>query len=336
MDPITQGALGAAASQSFSRGSSIRVATVLGVAGGMAPDLDVLIRSSTDPLLALEYHRQFTHSLIFIPLGALLCAAVIHLIYAKKVFSFWVSYGFCFAGYATHALLDACTTYGTLLLWPFSEARISWNVVSVVDPLFTVPALCLILLAVIRSSRKYTHCAIVWMIGYLLVGVVQNNRAADAAEQLAFSRGHTPINLGVKPSFANLLVWKSVYEYQGRYYVDAVRVVGESRVITGSSTQKLALAKHFSWLDLASQQAKDIERFRWFSNGYLGLDPNNPARIIDIRYSLLPNEMTGMWGISISPEAAPDQHASYTTARPQGGEAWQKVQQLWSMVVAGH
>ncbi|WP_256927785.1 hypothetical protein, partial [Vibrio parahaemolyticus] len=28
---------------------------VLGVASGMAPDLDVLIRSSSDPLLFLEY-----------------------------------------------------------------------------------------------------------------------------------------------------------------------------------------------------------------------------------------------------------------------------------------
>ncbi|MDB2316436.1 metal-dependent hydrolase, partial [Luminiphilus sp.] len=30
-------------------------------------------------------------------------------------------------GYATHGLLDACTTYGTMLLWPFSDARIAWS-----------------------------------------------------------------------------------------------------------------------------------------------------------------------------------------------------------------
>jgi len=36
---------------------------MLGFLSGMAPDLDILIRSSTDPLLSLEYHRQFTHFL---------------------------------------------------------------------------------------------------------------------------------------------------------------------------------------------------------------------------------------------------------------------------------
>ena len=38
----------------------------------MAPDLDVLFQSPTDPILFLEFHRQFTHSLVFIPIGALL------------------------------------------------------------------------------------------------------------------------------------------------------------------------------------------------------------------------------------------------------------------------
>ena len=75
MDPLSQAAIGAAAAQSFSRKADLFRVGVVGALAGMAPDLDVLIRSSTDPLLQLEYHRQFTHSLIFIPFGAALCAA---------------------------------------------------------------------------------------------------------------------------------------------------------------------------------------------------------------------------------------------------------------------
>ena len=74
MDPLSQAVLGSVASQSVrNKTSLIRVGTI-GALAGMAPDLDVLIQSATDPLLSLEYHRQFTHSLIFIPLGAALCA----------------------------------------------------------------------------------------------------------------------------------------------------------------------------------------------------------------------------------------------------------------------
>ena len=61
MDPLSQAAIGAAAAQSGSRASTLRHALWIGALAGMAPDLDVLIQSNTDPLLALEYHRQFTH-----------------------------------------------------------------------------------------------------------------------------------------------------------------------------------------------------------------------------------------------------------------------------------
>ena len=41
--------------------------------------------------------------------------------------------------------------------------------------------------------------------------------------ELAAQRGHTPIRLEVKPSFANILLWKVIYESYGGYYTDAVR-----------------------------------------------------------------------------------------------------------------
>ena len=77
MDPVTQGALGAAASVALlGRRSPVSAPALaaMGWLGGMAADLDVLIRSSSDPLLAIEYHRHFTHSLAFVPLGGLIVA----------------------------------------------------------------------------------------------------------------------------------------------------------------------------------------------------------------------------------------------------------------------
>ena len=77
MDPISQGAIGAAFAQSATSAEKIRAYAIFGCLAGMAPDLDVFIQSSTDPLLFLEYHRHFTHALIFIPFGAALVAAVL-------------------------------------------------------------------------------------------------------------------------------------------------------------------------------------------------------------------------------------------------------------------
>ncbi|MBX2847645.1 MAG: metal-dependent hydrolase, partial [Acidiferrobacterales bacterium] len=318
MDPLTQGVVGATASQVVATRKEKFLAALLGFFSGLAPDLDVLISSDTDPLLALEYHRHFTHSLIFIPFGALICAGVFYYLipYFRAKLTFKQTYLFCFAGYVTHAALDACTTYGTQLFWPFSSARVAWNTVSVIDPLFTLPLIVLLLFSVFKRSNKSAVIAVIYAFTYLSLGFVQNHRAESLAMDLAQSRGHTPINLGVKPSMANLVTWKSVYEYQGRYYVDAVRVLKTNRIIEGSSTEKLDIKKHFPWLNPDSQQAKDIERFSWFSNHHLGVDPYNKNRIIDIRYSLLPNELTGMWGITLDQLAKPDEHVVWTTTRP--------------------
>ncbi|MFT4629524.1 MAG: inner membrane protein [Arenicella sp.] len=339
MDPLTQGVVGAAASQlvytnrrnKVRSGSKCSVA-ILGFLSGMAADLDVLIRSDVDPLLALEYHRQFTHSLIFIPVGALICAWLLRLLLFRRTLTFKDAYLYCFAGYATHAVLDACTTYGTQLFWPFSNDRVAWNNVSVVDPLFTVPLMFLVLLAVFRRSRLWAILSTVYAFSYLGVGVLQNHRVLDIALQIAQSRGHVPLNLGVKPSFANLIVWKAVYEHQGRYYVDAIRAAKSTSVIEGSSTEKLDLAKHFTWLDEGSQQARDVQRFGWFSNQHLAIDPDDKSRIIDIRYSLIPNRMDGMWGIVLDPKAASGTHVKWNTTRPNRDQMGSWINKFWAMI----
>ncbi|MDH5649247.1 MAG: metal-dependent hydrolase, partial [Gammaproteobacteria bacterium] len=77
MDIITQGTLGCVLAQSAARPGEIRQASIIGALSGLLADADVLIRSSEDPLLTIEFHRHFTHSVFFIPFGALIAALII-------------------------------------------------------------------------------------------------------------------------------------------------------------------------------------------------------------------------------------------------------------------
>lgn len=331
MDPLTQGVLGAAAPQSVGRRKQVAAAGLLGFFAGMAPDLDVLIRSDTDPLLFLEFHRHFTHSLIFIPIGGLLCGLVLHyLLGRRRGLSLLQSCFYCTLGYATHALLDSCTTYGTQLLWPFSDQRFAWNVVSVIDPLYTIPLLVLVVLASVKKQPLFARAALVWAVAYMGLGVIQRDRAEAVGWELAQQRQHEVIRLEAKPSFANLLVWKLVYETADKYYVDAVKVGAGTRVYPGQSVAKLDVEKDLAWLDPGSQQARDVERFRWFSNGYVALDPNHKNRIIDIRYSMIPNEVDALWSIQLSPQAKPHEHVNYLTNR---NTSTQRNQAFWRMLI---
>ena len=85
MDPLSQGTVGAALAQSSASNKNIFKISVIGFLAGLAPDLDVLIQSSTDPILSLEYHRQFSHSLFFIPFGALIVALLIFPLVKKSM-----------------------------------------------------------------------------------------------------------------------------------------------------------------------------------------------------------------------------------------------------------
>lgn len=300
MDPLSQAAFGASLSQSFAEDRKKQLsAMVIGALAGMAPDLDILINSDLDPLLFLEYHRQFTHSLVFIPFGALLCALVFYP-FAKKKLSFKQIYFFSFLAYATHGLLDACTSYGTQLFWPFTNERVAWNVVSIIDPLFTLPVLFLIILAAFKKNSRYARMAFIYAVIFLSLGTIQKNRAENVLAELALQRGHQIERSHIKPSFANRHLWKLIYEYDGRYYVDAVKLLWDTDIISGASIQKLNVQKDFPWLPDNSQQAKDIERFRWFSDDYLAVSVNDKKLISDVRYSFIPNNINSMWGIELN------------------------------------
>ncbi len=329
MDPFTQGTLGAALSESFSDEHKVKVAALLGCFGGLFADIDVLFQSSSDPLLFLEFHRQFTHSLIFIPVGAMICAGLAWKL-AKKHLSFRQTYLFCFLGYATDGLLDACTTYGTQLFWPFSDMRVAWNTISIIDPFFSLPLLVLVVIGVIKRNPTFARFALAWVFIYLSLGIIQRDRAVAVGVDLARSRGHTPIRLEANPGFGSLLLWKVVYEANNQFYVDAVRVGLTSKIIPGDHIEKLDLEKHFPWLDSSSQQARDIERFRWFSNRYLAIDQDFPYRIFDIRYSVLPNEINALWVIDINPHANPHAHVKFTTNRSVSGRKLSRLIEMLS------
>lgn len=310
MDPVSQGVLGGAASLSVSKKKHLPIALLCGVLSGMAPDLDALIRSNSDPLLYLEFHRQFTHSLVFIPVGALICAIFFYITFARRL-KFLATYLYCLIGYATHGLLDACTSYGTQLLWPFSNARVAWDSISIIDPVFTIPILVLISTGICKSSPLYGKLAMLWVFTYLTLGVFQRDRVENFATNLAASRHHTAERLTVKPSFGNLLVWKTIYEAQGKYFVDAVRASTEFKLFEGQSVAKLNIKRDLSWINPKSQQARDIERFRWFSNDFLAMDKGRDNFIIDMRYSMLPNEVDGLWGIQLSPDRQINEHVQF-------------------------
>lgn len=314
MDPLTQGVLGATLSRSFAKKAHNKLACVLGFISGMSADLDILIRSDNDPLLFLEYHRQFTHSLIFIPFGGLICSLILYLLIAKrKAISLTQCWFYCTLGFATHAVLDACTSYGTQLLWPFDSQRIAWDIISIIDPIYTLPLMALLLCSFFKNNKKLAVIALIWALIYPSLGLLQRQRVIQAARET--TEQQDVLRITAKPSFANLLLWKVIVETDKQFDVYAIRAGRKLVFYPGQKIKKIKLTKDFSWLNPDSQQAKDIDRFKFFSSGYIAIDPRDTNLIIDIRYSMLPNTVDALWGIRLNPSADEQQHVEYYTNR---------------------
>ena len=58
-------------------------------------------------------------------------------------------------------------------------------------------------------------------------------------------------------------------------------------------------------------------------------DPQHPNRIIDVRFSFLPNTISALWSIEIDPQAPPDAHVRYLTHREQARDS---LGHLWRML----
>jgi inner membrane protein len=106
-------------------------ATALLVVAVNAPDLDIL-SAVAGPASYLHYHRGPTHSILGIPILALLVAALAVLV-ARKSFSCGRAYALALIGVASNPLLDCANSYGVRLLWPFSERWFNADFIYIVD-----------------------------------------------------------------------------------------------------------------------------------------------------------------------------------------------------------
>ena len=315
MDVLTQCLLGAALSQSIAKKEETRLATGVGFFAGLIADADIFIFSSSDPLLNIELHRHFSHSIFFIPFGALIATLLLWPVLSRlssiEMPSFKRLYLFCLLGYSLSGAIDACTSYGTHLFWPLIDDRIAWHLVSIIDPIFTG----MLMIAVIRAWRnhrpRFAHIGLLLCCSYLLLSSFQLQRATEASENLAKSRQHTIEKLVVKPSFANILVWRSTYITNDTIYVDAIRAgFSGTKVYSGSSVPLFVPERDAVGIPKDSTLYGDILRFKKFSNGFIAMDPGRDDLLGDVRYSMSPIKIATLWGITLDKNKL-DEHAHY-------------------------
>ena len=305
MDPLTHAVMGAAFASAAVSPRATRAATVLparraaalaGAAAGLLPDVDAFIQSGDDALLVLDYHRHFTHALLFAPLGALLAAVLLWPLLRRRLGAGEL-YLSCLLGYLAHPLLDACTSYGTHLWLPFSREPAAWNLVAVFDPAFTLLLAAPLFFFLRRPGSRAMFAGFALAAAYLGASAFQQQRAEAALRTAAAARGHVATQLSVKPTLANLVLWRGLYIHGGAVQTDAFHLGTAVRHYPGESMPLLAPAAAQRIAGGEARRLADIERFRGFSDGFAIEDARRPGFVGDARYAMLPTRIAPIWGL---------------------------------------
>ena len=292
-----------------------RLAVLIGFASGLLADVDALIKSPEDPLLTIEFHRHFTHSLFFVPFAAAIAALVLWPFLRNRIPPRRL-YLYALLGYGTSGFLDSCTSYGTHWLWPLSDERLAWSIISIFDPAFSLVLIFALAVGVIKAQPAAARAGLLLVGSYLAVGVFQHHQAEAAARELARQRGHTIARHVVKPTMANLILWRSIYESEGHFFVDAVRVTPFSppRIYPGGQIAKFDAKRDLPQLESGTAVAHDVSRFVRFSDDFVARDPVRQNVLIDVRYSMVPTSLVPLWGIEM-PLSAQHRHSHFAHYR---------------------
>lgn len=294
MDSVSQFVLGAAIGEATLGSRMGRKAMLVGGLLGTLPDLDVIVHYS-DAIAAFTYHRSWSHSIFVLSLASLPIAWLLARYFpdrwllgekgrlpktSRRSFNRWLLCVWLIL--ITHAILDGFTIYGTQLFWPLPVEPIAWGSVFIIDPLYTVPIIIGLIVA-IRNRRIARRAALVsLLISSCYLGVtllVQHSIRLKSVRALALQNLGTE-NVLVAPTPLSLL-WRVVSMDGEQYHEGFTSILDHSDVIrfTSYDSQRGLIDEHLAHWPIA--------RMDWFTGQMISASRVDDKLIInDLRMGI--------------------------------------------------
>jgi inner membrane protein len=343
VDPPTHGLLGAALGQALFGRSLGRRALGWGAFGAMLPDVDVVMNAA-GPMGEWLYHRGTTHALWVPPVAGALLGTLVWRARRRSdperagPLSHWR--WLIALTLLTHPLLDACTSYGTVLFAPFWGRRFAVEAIGIVDPLFTLLFVLALLVGLARgvgarAARATAGLALVFALAYLgygfrlsreAVSLARAQLAEEGAPALRVVAYHTPLQLflhrvvarddeEVRVGWLSLwrprrIEWRSFRPARGPL-VDAARGTREGQV--------------FEWFTFGQTSATVLPSQR-----------GSMVEIDDLRFGFPSEPGFGLWAIRVRlDEEGRPQPGVERVDRPIPGPVSSVLVQIWREAFGG-
>jgi inner membrane protein len=287
VDSLTQATLGAAIGEAVLGKKLGNRAVAWGLLFGTLPDLDVIVSPFLDTARQLEFHRGASHSLLLMVVASFALAKPLAKLWKKEKISPVRTGWFVFLVWSTHVLLDCFTVYGTSVLWPFSETRVAFNNLFIIDPLYTLPLLVsLVWLCFYRTKKlqiKRAHL-LKWGLGistaYVALTFGLKFLASSAFDADLARRGVTYERRMEAPTAFNTLLWRSVVDRGDELWV-GYRSVLESP----SAPIRWTIYPRRAESLVGMETEREVKALKWFSQGWWIARPHaEGVWIADMRF----------------------------------------------------
>lgn len=284
MDSLTHTVLGACIGQALAGKKIGKKAMLWGAIANNLPDIDVITSlwmTQADGLLA---HRGFTHSILFALLVSPLLAYWLHRKYKETTMTYNNWLVIFLSGNLIHIIIDSFTCYGTGWFEPFSHYRVSFDLIFVADPFFTIAILIssLALLFMKKNNpnrNKWAKGALIICGLYLVLACYDKFIISkNTEEQLALQK--LPVSEFIAtPTPLNNFLWYIMAKSDSGFYVTYQSVFDKDK--------KLDFQFHPQNKQLLDSIPVDaeFEKLIRFSKGYYVIDKiQDTTYLCDIRF----------------------------------------------------
>ncbi len=192
-----------------------------------------------------------------------------------------------FLAFWTHWMIDACTAYGTQIFEPFSNYRVAFNNISIVDPLYTVPML--LGLTGVLLARKYKK-RLQWNSFGLIVSSLYmastfygKSIMNSVVQQNLEEQGIAATEYITYPSIFNTMLWQTTISTADAYYYGVYSLFDAE-----PSIRFTKLPKNHDLID-SYKDDELVEILLWFAQGYYNVSKNEDGSLTlhNLRFGLM-------------------------------------------------
>ncbi|MDR1985288.1 MAG: metal-dependent hydrolase [Prevotellaceae bacterium] len=283
MDSISHILIGAVAGEIVAGNKLGKKAALWGAIIASLPDLDVIAQPFLSPAKSLLFHRGPTHSIIFCILLAPLIAKLLTIIHKKtrKNFTDWIKV--CSWCLFSHIFIDCFNSYGTAIFYPFSNVRVAFDCIGIVDIFLILPLIIALLCFIFikRGSRMRKIIASSAMaLSVLYVGfTVLNKISLEQKIKLFFDKQNISYNrILTSPLPLTNLVWLVIVEDEDGFFSANYNLKQKQIHYKRYFTKNHYLAENF-------EKNPEFMRLVRFSKGFYCLSEkeNNDIIFYDLR-----------------------------------------------------